>query len=125
MGDVGSLAIGSALGVIAIIIKQEFVFFVISILFFAFVFCLTSDQTDNTKKRRLVPLKFALTCSFVVSPFSFFMTGFMQLSFNFMFGVTKFLGLKIFVVEKFQSQLRQYNPNCVSICLFVLVKQVK
>ena len=35
MGDVGSLAIGSALGVIAIIIKQEFVFFVISILFVA------------------------------------------------------------------------------------------
>ena len=33
MGDVGSLAIGSALGLIAIIIKQEFVFFVISILF--------------------------------------------------------------------------------------------
>ena len=35
MGDVGSLAIGSVLGVIAIIIKQEFVFFVISILFVA------------------------------------------------------------------------------------------
>ncbi|MES2961268.1 MAG: phospho-N-acetylmuramoyl-pentapeptide-transferase [Pseudomonadota bacterium] len=35
MGDVGSLAIGSALGVIAIIIKQEFIFFVISILFVA------------------------------------------------------------------------------------------
>lgn len=35
MGDVGSLAIGSVLGLIAIIIKQEFVFFVISILFVA------------------------------------------------------------------------------------------
>ncbi len=35
MGDVGSLAIGSALGLIAIIIKQEFIFFVISILFVA------------------------------------------------------------------------------------------
>jgi len=33
MGDVGSLAIGSALGLIAIIIKEEFVFFIISILF--------------------------------------------------------------------------------------------
>lgn len=33
MGDVGSLAIGSALGVIAIIIKQEVIFFVISLLF--------------------------------------------------------------------------------------------
>jgi phospho-N-acetylmuramoyl-pentapeptide-transferase len=33
MGDVGSLAIGSALGLIAIIIKQEFIFFIISILF--------------------------------------------------------------------------------------------
>ncbi len=33
MGDVGSLAIGSTLGLIAIIIKQEFVFFLISILF--------------------------------------------------------------------------------------------
>lgn len=33
MGDVGSLAIGSVLGLIAIIIKQEFVFFIISILF--------------------------------------------------------------------------------------------
>lgn len=35
MGDVGSLAIGSVLGLIAIIIKEEFVFFVISILFVA------------------------------------------------------------------------------------------
>lgn len=33
MGDVGSLAIGSALGLIAIIIKQEFIFFIISLLF--------------------------------------------------------------------------------------------
>ncbi len=33
MGDVGSLAIGSALGLIAIITKQEFVFFFISLLF--------------------------------------------------------------------------------------------
>jgi phospho-N-acetylmuramoyl-pentapeptide-transferase len=33
MGDVGSLAIGAVLGLIAIITKQEFVFFVISILF--------------------------------------------------------------------------------------------
>jgi len=33
MGDVGSLAIGSALGLIAIIIKQEIIFFVISLLF--------------------------------------------------------------------------------------------
>jgi phospho-N-acetylmuramoyl-pentapeptide-transferase len=33
MGDVGSLAIGSVLGLIAIIIKQELIFFVISILF--------------------------------------------------------------------------------------------
>ena len=33
MGDVGSLAIGSAIGLIAIIIKQEFVFFIISLLF--------------------------------------------------------------------------------------------
>ncbi len=35
MGDVGSLAIGSVLGLIAIIIKEEFVFFIISILFVA------------------------------------------------------------------------------------------
>ena len=35
MGDVGSLALGSALGMIAIIIKEEFVFFIISILFVA------------------------------------------------------------------------------------------
>ncbi len=35
MGDVGSLAIGSALGIIAIIIKEEFVFFIISLLFVA------------------------------------------------------------------------------------------
>jgi phospho-N-acetylmuramoyl-pentapeptide-transferase len=35
MGDVGSLAIGSALGLIAIIIKEEFIFFIISILFVA------------------------------------------------------------------------------------------
>ncbi len=33
MGDVGSLAIGSVLGLIAIIIKQEAVFFIISLLF--------------------------------------------------------------------------------------------
>ncbi|MBU6140201.1 MAG: phospho-N-acetylmuramoyl-pentapeptide-transferase [Proteobacteria bacterium] len=33
MGDVGSLAIGSVLGLIAIIVKQEFIFFVISIVF--------------------------------------------------------------------------------------------
>lgn len=33
MGDVGSLAIGSVLGLIAIIIKQEFIFFIISLLF--------------------------------------------------------------------------------------------
>lgn len=33
MGDVGSLAIGSVLGVIAVIIKQELVFFIISLLF--------------------------------------------------------------------------------------------
>lgn len=33
MGDVGSLAIGSVLGLIAVIIKQEFVFFIISLLF--------------------------------------------------------------------------------------------
>jgi phospho-N-acetylmuramoyl-pentapeptide-transferase len=33
MGDVGSLAIGSVLGLIAIIVKQEFIFFVISLLF--------------------------------------------------------------------------------------------
>lgn len=33
MGDVGSLAIGSVLGLFAIIIKQEFVFFFISLLF--------------------------------------------------------------------------------------------
>lgn len=35
MGDVGSLAIGSALGLIAIIVKQEFIFFIISVLFVA------------------------------------------------------------------------------------------
>jgi len=35
MGDVGSLAIGAVLGLIAIIIKQEVVFFVISLLFVA------------------------------------------------------------------------------------------
>jgi phospho-N-acetylmuramoyl-pentapeptide-transferase len=35
MGDVGSLAIGSVLGLIAIIVKQELIFFVISILFVA------------------------------------------------------------------------------------------
>jgi phospho-N-acetylmuramoyl-pentapeptide-transferase len=35
MGDVGSLGIGSALGMIAIIVKQEFVFFIISLLFVA------------------------------------------------------------------------------------------
>lgn len=33
MGDVGSLAIGSALGLIAVITKQEIIFFVISLLF--------------------------------------------------------------------------------------------
>ena len=33
MGDVGSLGIGSVLGIIAIIIKQEIVFFIISLLF--------------------------------------------------------------------------------------------
>ena len=33
MGDVGSLAIGAVLGLIAIIIKQEFVFFIIALLF--------------------------------------------------------------------------------------------
>lgn len=33
MGDVGSLAIGSVLGLVAIIIKQELIFFVISLLF--------------------------------------------------------------------------------------------
>jgi phospho-N-acetylmuramoyl-pentapeptide-transferase len=33
MGDVGSLAIGAVLGLIAIIIKQEIVFFIISLLF--------------------------------------------------------------------------------------------
>lgn len=33
MGDVGSLAIGSALGLIAIVTKQEFIFFFISLLF--------------------------------------------------------------------------------------------
>ena len=35
MGDVGSLAIGAVLGLIAVILKQEFVFFIISILFVA------------------------------------------------------------------------------------------
>lgn len=35
MGDVGSLAIGSTLGIMAVIVKQEFVFFIISILFVA------------------------------------------------------------------------------------------
>jgi phospho-N-acetylmuramoyl-pentapeptide-transferase len=35
MGDVGSLGIGSVLGMIAIIVKQEFVFFIISLLFVA------------------------------------------------------------------------------------------
>lgn len=35
MGDVGSLAIGSVLGLIAIIIKSEFIFFIISLLFVA------------------------------------------------------------------------------------------
>jgi phospho-N-acetylmuramoyl-pentapeptide-transferase len=33
MGDVGSLGIGSSLGIIAIIVKQELVFFIISLLF--------------------------------------------------------------------------------------------
>ena len=33
MGDVGSLAIGATLGLIAVILKQEFIFFIISILF--------------------------------------------------------------------------------------------
>ena len=33
MGDVGSLPIGAVLGLIAIIIKQEFIFFIISLLF--------------------------------------------------------------------------------------------
>jgi phospho-N-acetylmuramoyl-pentapeptide-transferase len=35
MGDVGSLAIGSVLGLVAIIIKQEFIFFIISLVFVA------------------------------------------------------------------------------------------
>lgn len=35
MGDVGSLGIGAALGIIAVIIKQEFIFFVIALLFVA------------------------------------------------------------------------------------------
>ncbi|MCE2687720.1 MAG: phospho-N-acetylmuramoyl-pentapeptide-transferase [Rickettsiales bacterium] len=33
MGDVGSLAIGSALGLVAVIIKQEFIFLIIALLF--------------------------------------------------------------------------------------------
>ena len=33
MGDVGSLAIGAVLGLIAVILKQEFIFFFISLLF--------------------------------------------------------------------------------------------
>lgn len=33
MGDVGSLSIGSVLGLIAIIVKQEFIFFIISLVF--------------------------------------------------------------------------------------------
>ncbi len=33
MGDVGSLAIGSVLGLMAVIIKQEFIFFILSLLF--------------------------------------------------------------------------------------------
>jgi phospho-N-acetylmuramoyl-pentapeptide-transferase len=33
MGDVGSLSIGSVLGLIAIIVKQEFIFFIVSLLF--------------------------------------------------------------------------------------------
>ncbi len=51
MGDVGSLAIGSALGLIAIIIKQEFIFFVISILFVAEA-CSVILQVSSYKLRK-------------------------------------------------------------------------
>jgi len=50
MGDVGSLAIGSVLGLIAIIIKQEFIFFVISLLF-VFEACSVILQVGSYKLR--------------------------------------------------------------------------
>lgn len=51
MGDVGSLAIGSALGLIAIIIKQEFIFFIISIVFVAEA-CSVILQVSSYKLRK-------------------------------------------------------------------------
>ena len=53
MGDVGSLAIGSVLGLIAIIIKQEIIFFIISLLFVleAMSVILQVSSYKLTKKR--------------------------------------------------------------------------
>lgn len=51
MGDVGSLAIGATLGLIAIIVKQEFIFFIISILFVAEA-CSVILQVGSYKLRK-------------------------------------------------------------------------
>ncbi len=51
MGDVGSLAIGSVLGLIAIIIKEEFIFFIISIVFVAEA-CSVILQVGSFKLRK-------------------------------------------------------------------------
>ena len=51
MGDVGSLAIGSVLGLIAIIIKEEFIFFIISLLFVAEA-CSVILQVGSFKLRK-------------------------------------------------------------------------
>lgn len=51
MGDVGSLALGSVLGLIAIIIKEEFIFFIISILFVAEA-CSVILQVGSFKLRK-------------------------------------------------------------------------
>jgi phospho-N-acetylmuramoyl-pentapeptide-transferase len=51
MGDVGSLAIGSSLGLIAIIFKQEFIFFIISLLFVSEA-CSVIIQVASYKTRK-------------------------------------------------------------------------
>ena len=51
MGDVGSLAICAVLGLIAIIIKEEFIFFIISIVFVAEA-CSVILQVGSYKLRK-------------------------------------------------------------------------
>ncbi len=54
MGDVGSLAIGASLGLIAIIVKQELIFFVISLLFvFEAVSVILQVGSYKLRKKRI------------------------------------------------------------------------